>query len=137
MDNSAQLKRKCEEGAMDSENKKQHSELEFSASQVSAESTIINDTDNLEDVVSDYNSLENSTFNDDDQNLVETVVAVVNKDVDSLHETVNILQIQMKEKEKLIHQLRTEKCQLQQQLSDLERNSKSLKEDNKLKDKTI
>ena len=96
MDNNAQLKRKCEEGALDSENKKHHSELEFSASQVSAESTIINDTDNLEDVVSDYNSLENSTFNDDDQNLVETVVAVVNKDVDSLKETVNILQIQMK-----------------------------------------
>ena len=72
-------KRKLDQESVESVvHKKPHSDLEFSSSQVSAESTLINETNLVNAIVEEQDSFGNGTLNDTDQILVETIVSVMN-----------------------------------------------------------
>ena len=132
-------KRKIQEEETEKENKKPHNESEFSSTQISAESTHIEDADeskSVESILKERNITEESDDETLDNSHVEAIMTVLNSNqetnqtIASLNEIISQLQSDLDIKDKEIQELKAEKesmkCKFATQETKMKRYKKAI-----------
>ena len=136
-------KRKNEEEIESVESKKPHQEVEFTKSQISAESTLISnmsETDSLSNILEEVEKDTEGEYEEIEKSAKENIVTVIkekDENTTSLKEEVALLHKELFEKSKEIIILRQENINLLSKVQQLETDKMSLENENNDKNHKI